>query len=85
MKKQPKLVYAATSRCPCGLGLAYERAKESWRDAKRGTADWWDCSGIILGTADPNVQHTAKLPFRFYEVKSEEQPSANGATTRPEL
>ena len=28
------------------------------------------------------LQMEAKLPFVFYEIKSEHQPSANGATTR---
>lgn len=30
-------------------------------------------------------KHTDKLPFMFYEIKSEHQPSANGRTTRPDL
>jgi hypothetical protein len=76
-----ELVYAATSRCPCGAGLAY--AKDS--DPFKG---YWDCSAILLETAIPSgeegsVQHTAQLPFIFYEIKSEEHPSAAGATTRP--
>ncbi len=29
------------------------------------------------------MTHTDRLPFVFYEIKSEGQPSANGATTRP--
>lgn len=69
--KPKHLTYAATTRCPCGAGMAYGRGMDSW-----------DCSAILLGTADPGVKHEAKLPFVFYEVKSEGQPSANGATTR---
>lgn len=69
------LVYAANSRCPCGAGLAYREGS--------GPRGAWDCSLILLGTADPAATHTAVLPFVFYEVKSEVQPSANGATTRP--
>lgn len=72
-RRKPRLRYAATACCPCGLGLAYRRGD-----------DYWDCSGILLGTADPDAQHTAKLPFTFYEIKSERQPSARGATTRPD-
>ncbi len=68
------LVYSASARCPCGAGLAYP--------AHCGTGGAWDCSAILLGTADPNVEHTDKLPFAFYEVKSEVQPSAQGLTTR---
>lgn len=76
-----RLVYAAYSRCPCGAGLAYDPAAEG-EGVFKGP-DSWDCSAIILGIADRGRQHTAKLPFAFYEVKAEKQPSANGATTRP--
>lgn len=73
-----KLIYAATKRCPCGAGLAYTPGDPSGA---------WDCSAILLGEAIPihqpgAVQHTAKLPFVFYEILSENQPSADGATTR---
>lgn len=71
--RKTRLVYAAYDRCPCGAGLAYGG------EAK----DYWDCSAILLGTADESVTHTARLPFVFYEIKSENQPSAHGATTRP--
>lgn len=75
-----QLRYAATARCPCGAGLAYP--KDS------GIQGAWDCADILTGRAIPKdrpgfKQHTAALPFAFYEVKSEDQPSANGATTRP--
>jgi len=66
------LVYAAEARCPCGAGLAYKEGM-----------DYWDCSAILLGTADKKRNHTAQLPFVFWEIKSEDQPSANGMTTRP--
>lgn len=78
-----KLVYAATARCPCGAGLAYDKKGESGRPIE----GYWDCSAILLGEAIPSgepgsVQHTARLPFVFYEIKGENQPSANGTTTR---
>jgi hypothetical protein len=74
------LIYASTLRCPCGAGMAYVRG------AKPG--DYWDCSAILKGEAIPSgqpgsVTHEARLPFVFYKVKSEEQPSAQGMTTRP--
>jgi len=75
-----KMTYAATARCPCGAGLAYDDTCVG--SPFRGPS-YWDCSEILLGTADKTVQHTAKLPFVFYEIKSENQPSAKGATTRP--
>lgn len=76
MKKSKELIYAAYSRCPCGAGLAY--VSSPGRDEQ-----YWDCSKIWLGTADITVTHTGKLPFIFYEVLSENQPSAKGSTTRP--
>lgn len=76
------LRFAATARCPCGAGLAY------WTDRPTPGSVFkipsaWDCSAILLGVADTTVQHTDQLPFAFYEVKSEDQPSAQGRTTRP--
>lgn len=73
------LVFSATSRCICGAGLAHLVRTDS-----RGS---WDCADILMGKAIPkgvvgSVLHTSKLPFAFYEVKSEHQPSARGATTR---
>jgi hypothetical protein len=75
-----RLIFAAWNRCPCGAGLAYDPAFEH-------QGRYWDCSAILLGTAIASgqpgaVTHTDQLPFAFYEVKSENQPSANGATTR---
>lgn len=75
------LVYAATQRCLCGAGMAYEKGADPFKG-------YWDCSAILLGEAIPSgepgsVKHEAQLPFVFYEIKGENQPSANGATTRP--
>lgn len=78
-KIRKKLTYSAHSRCPCGSGLAYGKMTKS----NNPVEGYWDCAAILDGTADKNVQHTARLPFTFYEIKSENQPSANGATTRP--
>lgn len=85
-----RLVYAASARCPCGAGLAYDPAGEvgGEDDTPHYKPNAWDCSAILLGTAilkgQPGaVQHTGVLPFAFYEIKSENQPSAGGATTRP--
>lgn len=83
-KVADRMVYAAYSRCPCGAGLAYDPvARDESGPFVGSLAGFWDCSAIILGTADKAVKHTDRLPFAFYEVKSEGQPSANGATTRP--
>jgi hypothetical protein len=69
------LIYSAFHRCPCGAGMAYHRHANIQGN--------WDCSKILLGTADPSITHSAQLPFLFYEITSENQPSANGNTTRP--
>jgi hypothetical protein len=76
-KLDADLVYAADTRCLCGAGMAYVR----------GGPDYWDCSAILKGEAIPKgqegaVKHEAQLPFVFWSIKSELQPSANGRTTR---
>ena len=53
-----RLVYAQRAACPCGARMAYKVGD-----------DFWDCSAILKGTANPNVKHEAQLPFRFWEVK----------------
>ena len=75
-----ELRFAAYVRCSCGAGMAYP--PEGYP-----AIDYWDCSDILLGLAIPSgqpgaVKHEARLPFSFYEIKSEDQPSAGGATTR---
>lgn len=78
------MTYAATQRCPCGAGLAYdESCYDETSTFHRPYNGYWDCSAILTGTADTGVTHTARLPFAFYEIVSEDQPSARGATTRP--
>lgn len=74
-----RLVYSAMARCECGAGLAYEPGN---------VHGYWDCSAILLGDAIPigepgAVTHVDKLPFNYWEVRSENQPSARGRTTRP--
>jgi hypothetical protein len=36
------LIYAATVRCPCGAGLAYEDSADPFKG-------YWDCSAILRG------------------------------------
>ena len=84
MSAAKDLTWAATARCQCGAGLAYnEDCQEPGSPMMWPYNGYWDCSAIILGTADRSVRHKARLPFAFYEIKSDNQPSANGATTRP--
>jgi len=79
-----RMVYSAFTRCPCGAGMAYDPLAEDENSTLVGPlSGYWDCSAIILGVADPKAKHEAKLPFAFYNIKSEGQPSAGYATTRP--
>ena len=68
------LIYAATCRCSkCGAGMAYPIGAGPWHQ--------WTCSRVLKGIG-ADKGHDA-LPFQFYEVKSEGQPSAGMSTTRP--
>jgi len=70
------LMWAATARCGCGAGLAYPH--------NAGMNSAWVCSAVLMG--DPNIRRDithGHYPFVFYEIKSDCQPSARGATTRP--
>ena len=88
-----KLIYSAYARCPCGAGLAYPsdptvRQMKEWNgDSPFVMWDHWDCSDILTGRSIPKDQEGAKVhcdwyPFAFYSIKSENQPSARGSTTR---
>jgi len=65
-----ELVYSARNLCPCGHGLAYPK--------DCGPGHYWDCSAILKGVADPDTEHTGKLPFSFYNIQGESQH--NGST-----
>lgn len=79
-----RLSFAAYDRCNCGHGMAYDPTGEvaSNKEGHLRTPSQWECSAILLGIAREDIAHSAPLPFAFYEVKSESQPSAHGATTR---
>jgi hypothetical protein len=73
-----RLVFSAKERCECGAGLAYDR---------RSSTPVWDCSAILLGDAllvageRGVIGH--RTPCSFYEIVSERNRAADGATTRP--
>lgn len=69
-----ELIFAAHARCSCGHGLAYPKACSMFH--------YWDCSAILMGTHNKGVKHTDRLPFTFYDIKSENQHSAMGNNTR---
>lgn len=72
------LIYAATERCICGAGIAYAK------DLVKAFGSW-TCSAVLMSKdgGPKEVKHTEQLPFAFYSIKSELQPSAGGMTTRP--
>lgn len=70
-----RLTFAAFDRCICGHGMAYDPDADP-RPTK------WECSAILLDIADKKLMHQAALPFAFYEVKGENQPSSGGRSTR---
>lgn len=72
--KDEELIYAAYILCPCGHGMAYPRGC--------GPLHYWDCSAILRGIADKEVEHAGQQPFTMTNIKSEQQASAHGATTR---
>ena len=65
-----ELFYSATSLCPCGHGLAYPK--------DCGGSHYWDCSAILKGVANKEIEHTGQLPFAFYNIKGESE--RNGTT-----
>lgn len=88
-----ELLFAARARCRCGAGLAYPMNDDEWNRKAR----MWACSAVLMNTAPesdnisrrgpfttekPEAQHDA-YEWWCYEIKSEGQPSADGATTRP--
>lgn len=74
------LRFAAGARCQCGAGLAHPKGCGPWHH--------WKCSAVLTGRV-PDEKGERGIPvhgefsFQFYEIKSEDQPSANGTTTRP--
>ena len=68
------LTYSAGARCDkCGAGLAHPK--------NCGGFHQWTCSDVLKGIGK-DKGHGA-YPFAFYSIKTEGQPSAYGATTRP--
>lgn len=79
-----RLTFAASWRCICGHGMAYDPAGKvgSDTDSPFHSPSQWECSAILLEIADKELRHTPPAPFAFYEAKSENQSSATGNTTR---
>lgn len=68
-----ELVFAAASRCICGAGLAYP---------KHAPVNYhWNCSKVLMGTADMSQEHDNNLSFMMYNVR----PETDKETTRPAI
>lgn len=73
-----ELIYSAGARCKCGAGLAY------MKDCPDPLRHQWSCSDVLKGKIRKfTMEEHPSYPFAFYEIKSEDQPSAQGHTTRP--
>lgn len=69
------LVYSAKARCPCGAGLAM-------LDIPDGVGSW-QCSGLLLRTAELGQDHIQSLPHGLSDIMSERHKKARKKTTRP--
>jgi hypothetical protein len=87
-----RMIFSAHARCHCGAGLAYDPADPGDPGSPFKGPTAWRCADIILfkglgaerQAAVQAATHDRGFPFATYEIKSENQPSANGATTRPQ-
>jgi hypothetical protein len=74
--KRKRLVYAATARCVCGAGLAFDPCGESGK-----ALGHWACSLVLLGA--PAAEHCLSIPFTSQTIMPENAAGALGQTTRP--
>ena len=72
-----ELFYSRETLCPCGHGLAYPK--------NCGAFHYWDCSAILRGIADKNVQHTGQLPFTMYDIRGERGAETTRGVFRPQV
>lgn len=71
-----ELVYAAWQRCSkCHAGFAHPK--------NIGGHGAWYCSTMLKDKTAKQADHDQGYGFTTFSIKSEGQPSANGATTRP--
>jgi hypothetical protein len=95
--KEQDLRFAAHARCCCGAGLAYvkDSALRKTETGDKWVCSDVLLSNLMLKVKreggffgggmledEKGIEHNQSYPFVSYEIKSEDQPSANGATTR---
>jgi len=60
---QDELFYSAHSYCTCGHGIAYPK--------DCGPGHYWDCSAILMGIANTDIEHVGQMPFSMYKIQGE--------------
>jgi hypothetical protein len=73
--KRNRLIYAATARCICGAGLAFDPWGESGK-----ALGFWACSHVLLDA--PRGEHCSPIPFTGRTIMAENAAGAMGQTTR---
>jgi hypothetical protein len=74
--KRRRLIYAATARCQCGAGLAFDPYGPSGRPM-----GYWACSRVLLGQA--TGEHCEAQEFAKRTILAENGADAHGQSTRP--
>ncbi|HEV8062987.1 MAG TPA: hypothetical protein VGP68_24110 [Gemmataceae bacterium] len=75
LPKRKRLTYAATARCICGAGLAFDPWGESGKPL-----GFWACSRALLGNTQG--EHCPPIPFTSRTIMAENAAGAMGQTTR---
>ncbi|CAN5276858.1 hypothetical protein BH10PLA2_BH10PLA2_09230 [soil metagenome] len=75
LPKRRRLVYAATARCQCGAGLAFDPHGPSGQPL-----GYWACSRVLLEQAPG--EHCEPQYFAKRTILAENGADAHGQTTR---
>ena len=68
-------MFAATARCLCGAGLAFDPWGESGQPL-----GYWACSRVLLGASAG--EHCSPIPFSSRTIMAENAANALGQSTR---
>ncbi len=73
------LVFAATARCHCGAGLAYEKEGPSGDPI----AGWWSCWLVLRAREPRGTQHVREIAFADSTITPELVTPRGEITTHP--